>query len=90
MDPVDGNAIAGDLCEVFGEEMTAETGVCRSCGTAGQIGELHVYTRAPGAVARCRNCGSVVFVLVQIAERTRIYLDGYTLSSGRTPAGGEQ
>src|SRR5690242_12343332 len=63
MEALDGNAIAGDLFEYFGGEMTTVTGSCRHCGARAQIAELQVYTKAPGMVARCRSCGSVVMVL---------------------------
>ena len=45
--------------------MTAAAGVCGSCGARGPVGEFVVYLRAPGMVARCRNCGSVLMLLVE-------------------------
>lgn len=66
MDALDGNAIAGQLFEVFGGEMTTATGVCVHCGWAGQVAELTVYVQAPGTVVRCRTCDSVVMVLVEV------------------------
>jgi hypothetical protein len=65
MDALDGNAIAGLLLNVFGLELTTATGVCAHCGAAGLVAELVVYTRAPGTVVRCRNCSSVLMVLVE-------------------------
>jgi Family of unknown function (DUF6510) len=75
MDRLDGNAIAGELYEHFGREMTAASGECGHCGAHAQIGELHVYARAPGAVVRCRSCGSVVMVLA----KERLVLDRFEL-----------
>jgi hypothetical protein len=66
MEALDGNAIGGLLLEVFGTEMTTATGVCAHCGAAGQVAELVVYLQAPGVVARCRSCASVVMVLVDV------------------------
>lgn len=66
MDVLDGNAIAGQLFEHFGAEMTAVTGRCAHCGTTAQIAELTVYSRAPGTVVRCRACGKIVIVIVEI------------------------
>jgi hypothetical protein len=66
MEALDGNAIGGLLLEVFGVEMTTARGVCAHCGAAGRVAEMRVYLRAPGAVARCRSCGAVLMVLVQI------------------------
>jgi hypothetical protein len=41
---------------------------------AWRIGELHVYMRAPGAVARCPMCGKVVMVIVEIRGEPRFDL----------------
>jgi uncharacterized Zn finger protein len=64
MERLDGNAVAGELMEIFGVEMTVATGVCDSCGTAGAVGELHVY-RSAGWVARCPSCGAVVMTIIE-------------------------
>jgi hypothetical protein len=66
MDALDGNAIGGLLHEVFGTEMTAAIGTCATCGAAGPVAETVVYLRAPGTVARCRNCTSVLMVFVKV------------------------
>jgi DNA-directed RNA polymerase subunit RPC12/RpoP len=79
MDALDGNAIAGWLFEHFGAEMANVTGCCKHCGTRALIAELAVYTRAPGAVARCRTCGSVVFVLVKIRGATELHAEAFEL-----------
>jgi Family of unknown function (DUF6510) len=73
MEALDGNAIAGTLFEHFGTEMTTALGTCAHCGTRSQIAELAVYTRAPGAVVRCRHCRNVVIVLVTI--RSQLHVD---------------
>lgn len=64
MEALDGNAIGGLLLEVFGVEMTTAKGVCAHCGAAGELATLVVYLQAPGAVARCRSCESVLVVIV--------------------------
>lgn len=79
MEPLDGNAIAGVLQEHFGTDMTAARGRCRHCGAEGAVAELRVYTRAPGAVARCPQCGQVVMVLVEIREQVRVDTRGLEL-----------
>jgi hypothetical protein len=81
MEPLDGNAIAGSLYEAFGAEMTARAGTCRSCGAIGPIAQLRVYLCAPGAVARCPACGSVVLVVIQRAHATDAHLDGIDLAA---------
>jgi hypothetical protein len=63
VDALDGNAIGGQLLEVFGAELTTAHGVCATCGVAGPVAELAVYVRAPGTVVRCRACGGVQMVL---------------------------
>ena len=72
MEALDGNAIAGMLSEHYGAEMTTARGACAHCGATAQIAELRVYIRAPGAVARCRICGQVVIVVVDIHGDLRI------------------
>ena len=62
MDALDGNAIAGQLVEVFGAELTTATGVCASCGASGVVAELVVYLQAPGTVVRWRRLGRVLLV----------------------------
>jgi hypothetical protein len=73
---LDGNAIAGDLLEVFGVDLTAVTCACASCGMAGFFAEAVVYMRGPGRVARCRGCGELLFVLVTIRDITCVDLRG--------------
>ena len=68
MQALDGNAIGGLLINVFGAEMTTARGTCAHCGAVHQIAELVVYLQAPGKVARCRSCESVVMVVVERAE----------------------
>jgi hypothetical protein len=79
MDPVDGNAIAGPLQEHFGSDMTTARGACAHCGTVSQVAELVVYDRGPGAVARCRHCGSVVMVVVEVRGAVRVHHGGFEM-----------
>jgi hypothetical protein len=73
---LDGNAIAGDLIEALGVDLAAEIRACTFCGTAGFFAETVVYTRGPGSVARCRNCGEVLAVLATIRGVTCVDLRG--------------
>ena len=61
---VDGNAIAGRLFDVFGEEMTATLAQCASCGSVFPMADVSVYLDGPGVVARCRHCDNVMLVIV--------------------------
>jgi Family of unknown function (DUF6510) len=79
MDALDGNAIAGHLAEVFGLEMTTTMGTCTTCGAIRCLAEVEVYLQAPGIVARCRSCRSVVIVLVTVRGVTCVDLRGIEL-----------
>ena len=74
--PLDGNAIGGQLNEVFGAEMTAATAVCGSCGATSPAAELAVYLPAPGTVARCPRCTALLMVLVTVRGVTCVDLRG--------------
>jgi hypothetical protein len=76
MEALDGNAIGGLLQEVFGAEMTNAIGMCGTCGAAGPVAECVVYLRAPGTVARCRNCGYVMMVFVKVRDVNCVDLRG--------------
>jgi hypothetical protein len=76
MEPLDGNAIAGQLFDVFGGEMTMAAGVCGSCGARSHLAELEVYIRGPGTVGRCPRCKAVLVVLVTVREVTCVDLGG--------------
>jgi hypothetical protein len=76
MAPLDGNAIAGTLVATFGQELTTAIGTCASCGRRGPVGEFAVYLRGPGTLARCRHCGAVVMVIVEIHRVACVDLQG--------------
>jgi hypothetical protein len=73
---LDGNAIAGDMADVFGVDLTAATATCAHCGASSFLAEAVVYTRGPGDVARCRTCGALLMVLVTIRGVTCVDLQG--------------
>jgi hypothetical protein len=76
MDALDGNAIAGQLHDVFGSEMTTATGTCATCGSATVVAQLVVYLQAPGTVVRCPVCGNIMMVFVRRREVTCVDLGG--------------
>lgn len=76
MDALDGNAIAGTLIAVFGEEMTTAVATCGNCGTTGYVGDYAVYLGGPGVVVRCRHCDNVAMVFVEIGGVTCVDLMG--------------
>jgi hypothetical protein len=73
---LDGNAIGGELMELFGMEMTVAWAVCGSCGARGQVAEMHVYRDAPGIVGRCSHCEAVLLRIVRAPGRTYVELGG--------------
>jgi hypothetical protein len=85
MEALDGNAIAGLLLDVFGAEMTTATGTCASCGATGYVAELEVYLQAPGTVARCPSCQSVLMVLVSVRGITCVDLGGLAMLERASP-----
>ena len=85
MDALDGNAIAGLLHDVFGNEMTSAACICGHCGDERPVAELVAYMRAPGTVVRCRTCSGVLMVLVEVRGIACIDLNGLVaLESART------
>ena len=73
---VDGNALAGELSEVFSREMTVARVACGGCGTVEQLGADHAYIQAPGMVLRCFHCDNVLLVIVRAGEQLRVSLPG--------------
>jgi hypothetical protein len=85
--PVDGNAIAGALSELFAVDVSVATLECRGCGLGGVVAEVVVYLAAPGIVARCRECDSVLFRLVRAPDRAWLDLRGVAYLRLDLPAG---
>ena len=73
---VDGNALAGELSEVFSGEMTVARVACGGCGAVEQLGADHAYIQAPGMVLRCFHCDNVLLVIVRAGEQLRVSLPG--------------
>lgn len=74
MEPVDGNAMAGDLAVLFGREMTAARARCAHCAAVAPLAEAVVYDGGPGVVARCRTCGLVVLVVTRMRATVGVHL----------------
>jgi len=68
---LDGNALAGLFHELFGKEMTDQSGCCGHCGAVNALGATHVYMEAPGNVIRCPSCSAVLIVIVHHPEGVR-------------------
>ena len=74
--PLDGNATAGALAELFAFNVTMAMTTCAHCRDTRSMAELRAYVRAPGIVLRCRSCGGVQLRLVQSTERAWLDLRG--------------
>jgi len=57
---LDANAVAGEMAELFGFEMTLVAHRCAHCGHEGSVGTLLAFTHGPGTVLRCSTCREVV------------------------------
>ena len=73
---LDGNAAAGALSEIYGDDMTTVLAECASCGNVDHIGGLIAYVHAPGIVLRCTACSTVVIRIVQTPKRTYVDVRG--------------
>jgi Family of unknown function (DUF6510) len=74
--PLDGNALAGPLSEVFRIDVTTAIGECAHCRRSGPIAQAVVYANAPGMIARCPSCDGVVLRLVRNSGRAWLDLRG--------------
>jgi Zn finger protein HypA/HybF involved in hydrogenase expression len=72
---LDGNAAAGVLQEIFSVEMTTAVGTCDNCGSAGEVGAIHLY-RSAGMTLRCPSCHAVLMKIVTSGTRSWIDLRG--------------
>jgi hypothetical protein len=73
---VDGNALAGELSEVFAYEMTAARVACGGCGQVEPLGADHAYVQAPGMVLRCCHCDNVLLVMTRTDDRLLVSFPG--------------
>jgi uncharacterized Zn finger protein len=73
---LDGNAAAGALAEVYGDDMTTVLAECASCGKVDPIGGLIAFVHAPGIVLRCTACATVMIRIVQTPSRTLVDVRG--------------
>jgi hypothetical protein len=76
MTELDGNAMAGELREIFAVELTDAIATCNGCGHPSVVAALRIWGPAPGLVARCPSCDDVVLRLVRGPERAWLDLRG--------------
>ena len=70
---VDGNAVAGQLLQIFGRDMTTAVARCAGCASDAEMGALMAFTRGPGIVLRCPACQAAVARIVETPSA--IYLE---------------
>ncbi|KAB1932153.1 hydrogenase maturation nickel metallochaperone HypA [Micromonospora sp. ALFpr18c] len=78
MSYLDGNMLDGPLRELFAVDLSTAMGRCENCGMTGSMASLHVYPHAPGLVARCPSCESVMVRLVRGPDRAWLDMRGVT------------
>ncbi|HEX6656728.1 MAG TPA: DUF6510 family protein [Ilumatobacter sp.] len=83
--PLDGNAAAGDLADVFAFDVTTAVVTCAACQQTQAVATLHAYLRAPGMVLRCTSCDAVQIRLVRAPQRAWLDLRGITMLEVQLP-----
>lgn len=78
MSYLDGNALAGPADDLFAFEATTAQARCEACGDVARLAEALVYGRPMGYVARCRNCASVLIVIVEHEQQRSLNMGGLT------------
>ncbi len=70
---LDGNAVAGELEQIFGRDMTMAVARCAGCARDAELGALMAFTRGPGVVLRCPACQQGIARIVETPSA--IYLE---------------
>ena len=78
-DPLDGNATAGDLADIFAFDATTAITTCANCHQTHTVATLRAYLRAPGMVLRCASCDTVQARFVRSPARAWLDLRGIDL-----------
>lgn len=73
---LDGNAVAGDLTELFGIDMTSNDAECAHCRQVSAVGAMLAFTQVPGIVLRCPSCESVMVRIVRTPRGTYVDVRG--------------
>lgn len=85
---LDGNAIGGDLGEIFAVDLTAAVATCAGCKHPSAVATLRVWGQETGVVARCPSCDDVILRFVRGPEQAWLDLRGAVcLRIAMPPAG---
>lgn len=68
MSHLDGNVLAGAASDLFAFDLTTTEAQCASCSDIAPLGRALVFGPPMGFVARCRNCDSILIVVVERPE----------------------
>ena len=79
--PLDGNAAAGRLSQLFTFDVTLATITCGGCGFEGPLAELRLYGRDAAIVLRCRHCDAVNIRMLDKGTSVNLDLRGVALIS---------
>jgi len=71
--PLDGNAAAGLLRQLFAFDATVARIICNGCERLNPLGALMLYGSPMGSILRCPNCGNVLIRIV--AREPEYWLD---------------
>jgi hypothetical protein len=83
--PVDGNAAAGLLSELFALDMTVAKVTCGDCGATLELGAARVYGGAMGSIFRCVHCDAAIVRLVRTPAGLWIAMQGARRMFVRSP-----
>jgi hypothetical protein len=72
----DGNAVAGELREVFCIDVTAASGQCAACGNVAALAQSRVYAFEPGITVRCAACENPLIRIARGGGRTWLDVRG--------------
>ncbi len=76
MTHLDGNALAGELRDIFAVDVTTARYTCAGCGHADAVATLLVWGPEPGLVARCPQCEDVILRVVRAPDRVVLDMRG--------------
>lgn len=88
--PLDGNAAAGVLADLFGRDVTEVALTCGGCRGVAPVGALVVYAHGMGTVVRCRACGRALLCVARVRGGYRFDAGGCASppALASTPSGG--
>jgi hypothetical protein len=81
----DGNAVGGELRNVFCVDVTAAAGQCAACGNVASLAQARVYAFQPGIVIRCAACEHPLVRIATGDGRTWLDARGLTYLEIRMP-----